>query len=125
MRNLELYGIGKVNKELHERAEVVDRIQSPGEKAARIMAWKSFVQDQISLDDGNDHTANFARLKYGEAVSVFEGVGETMDIDANRFVSVFFDELGVINKKVTKKTVQVLFYVFVALGLFGAFKLFF
>lgn len=35
------------------------------------------------------------------------------------------DELWVINKSVTKKGVQLVFYVFVALGLFGLYKIFF
>lgn len=124
MRNLDLYGIQKVNSELHQRAAVVDRIASLGEKTARIMAWQCFIQDQIQLDDSNERTANLARIKHGEAIAAFWETGEKMDIDSNTFVSHFFDELGVINKKVTKKGVQIVFYVFVALGLFGLYKLF-
>lgn len=125
MRNLDLYGIAKVNKELHERAVVVDRIPSLGEKTARIMAWQCFIHDQINLDDSNEQTANLARMKRGEAIAAFWETGDEMDIDSNQFVSHFFDELGVINKRVTKKSVQVVFYIFVALGLFGLYKLFF
>lgn len=124
MRNLDLYGIQKVNSELHQRAAVVDRIASLGEKTARIMAWQCFIQDQIQLDDSNERTANLVRIKHGEAIAAFWETGEKMDIDSNTFVSHFFDELGVINKKVTKKGVQIVFYVFVALGLFGLYKLF-
>lgn len=125
MRNLDLYGIEKVNKELHERAVMVDRIASLGEKTARIMAWQCFIQDLINLDDSNERTSNLARIKHGEAVAAFWESGDDMDIDSNQFVSIFFDELGVINKKVTKKSVQIVFYVFVALGLFGLYKVFF
>ncbi|SOB50074.1 hypothetical protein [Pseudomonas lundensis] len=125
MRNLDLYGIEKVNKELHERAVMVDRIASLGEKTARIMAWQCFIQDLINLDDSNERTSNLARIKHGEAVAAFWESGDDMDIDSNQFVSIFFDELGVINKKVTKKSVQIVFYVFVALGLFGLYKIFF
>ncbi|TPG75155.1 hypothetical protein [Pseudomonas mandelii] len=125
MRNLDLYGIAKVNKELHERAVVVDRILSLGEKTARIMAWQCFVQDQIKLDDSNERTANLARMKRGEAIEAYWETGEEMDTDSDTFVSHFFDELGVINRKVTKNSVQIIFYVFVALGLFGLYKLFF
>lgn len=124
MRNLDLYGIQKVNSELHQRAVTVDRIPSLGEKTARIMAWQCFIQDQIQLDDSNERTANLARIKHGEAIAAFWETGDEMDIDSNTFVSHFFDELGVINKKVTKKSVQIVFYVFVALGLFGLYKLF-
>ena len=125
MRNLDLYGIEKVNKELHERTVMVDRIASLGEKTARIMAWQCFIQDLINLDDSNERTSNLARIKHGEAVAAFWESGDDMDIDSNQFVSIFFDELGVINKKVTKKSVQIVFYVFVALGLFGLYKIFF
>jgi len=125
MRNLDLYGIQKVNSELHLRAVVVDRIPSLGEKTARIMAWQCFIQDLIQLDDSNERTANLARIKHGEAIAAFWETGDEMDIDSNTFVSYFFDELGIINKKVTKKGVQVVFYIFVALGLFGLYKLFF
>ncbi|EKT4455633.1 hypothetical protein H8F21_20920 [Pseudomonas sp. P66] len=125
MRNLDLYGIQKVNSELHQRALVVDRITSLGEKTARIMAWQCFIQDQIQLDDSNERTANLARIKHGEAIAAFWETGDQMDIDSNTFVSHFFDELGVINKKVTKKGVQIVFYIFVALGLFGLYKIFF
>lgn len=125
MRNLDLYGIEKVNKELHERAVMVDRIASLGEKTARIMAWQCFIQDLINLDDSNERTSNLARIKHGEAVAAFWESGDDMDIDSNQFVSIFFDELGVINKKVTKKSVQIVFYIFVALGLFGLYKIFF
>ena len=125
MRNLDLYGIEKVNKELHERAVMVDRIASLGEKTARIMAWQCFIQDLINLDDSNERTSNLARIKHGEAVAAFWESGDDMDIDSNQFVSIFFDELGVINKKVTKKSVPIVFYVFVALGLFGLYKIFF
>ncbi len=125
MRNLDLYGIEKVNKELHERAVMVDRIASLGEKTARIMAWQCFIQDLINLDDSNERTSNLARIKHGEAVAAFWESGDDMDVDSNQFVSIFFDELGVINKKVTKKSVQIVFYVFVALGLFGLYKIFF
>ncbi|CRM44965.1 hypothetical protein [Pseudomonas sp. 35 E 8] len=125
MRNLELYGLAKVNKELHERAVVVDRLSSLGEKTARIMAWQCFIQDQLQLDDRNETTSNLARIKHGEAIAAFWETGDQMDIDSDSFVSYFFDELGVINRKVTKKGVQVAFYIFVALGLFGLYKLFF
>lgn len=125
MRNLDLYGIGKVNKELHERAVVVDRIASLGEKTARIMAWQCFIQDQINLDDSNERTSNLARIKHGEAIAVFCETGDEMDIDSSLFVSHFFDELGVINRKVTKKSVQIIFYIFVGLGLFGLYKVLF
>ena len=93
MRNLDLYGIEKVNKELHERAVMVDRIASLGEKTARIMAWQCFIQDLINLDDSNERTSNLARIKHGEAVAAFWESGDDMDIDSNQFVSIFFDEL--------------------------------
>lgn len=124
MRNLDLYGIAKVNSELQARAIVVDRIPSLGEKTARIMAWQCFIQDQLNLDDSNERTSNLARIKHGEAIAAFWETGDEMDVDSNAFVSYFFDELGVINRKVTKKGVQIAFYIFVALGLFGLYKLF-
>lgn len=124
MRNIELYGHAKVNKELQERASVIERLPSEGEKTARIMAWNSFVQDQIDLEDSNERTANLAKLKYGEAVDLLPQHGLVMDLDAKKFVDHFFDELSVINRKVTNKGVQIVFYVFVALGLFGIYKIF-
>lgn len=125
MRNLDLYGIAKVHSELQARAAVVDLIPSLGEKTARIMAWKCFIQDQIQLDDSNEHTANLARIKHGEAIALFWDAGDEMDLTSDKFVSCFFDELGVINKKVTKKGVQIVFYLFVGVGLFGLYKVFF
>ncbi|MNJ21075.1 hypothetical protein D3C77_154200 [compost metagenome] len=125
MRNLDLYGIAKVNKELHERAPFVDRISSLGERTARTMAWQCFIHDQISLDSSNEQTVNLARMKRGEAIAICFETGDEMDISSDQFISYFFDELAVINKKVTKKSVQIVFYLFVALGLFGLYKLFF
>ena len=124
MRNLDLYGVATVHSVLLARAIVVDRLPSLGEKTARIMAWQCFIQDQINLEDSNERTSNLARIKHGEAIAAFWETGDEMDVDSNTFVSYFFDELGVINRKVTKKGVQIAFYIFVALGLFGLYKLF-
>lgn len=125
MRNLDLYGNQKVNTELHLRVAVIDLLPSEGEKAARMMAWGAFVDDRLKLADNNELIANLARLKYSEAKELFPSLGMNMDVEQHEFVSLFLDELGVINQKVTKKSVQVVFYIFFALGLFGIYKVFF
>lgn len=125
MRNIDLYGAAKVNKELKNREAFIVRIASAGEKSARSMVWDLFVADHLTLDDSNAQTANLANLKYAEAVERLPKYGMVMDIDSQTFVRYFFDELYVINKKVTHKGVQLVFYVFVALGLFGLYQLFF
>ncbi|MCH4870672.1 hypothetical protein [Pseudomonas sp. TMW22089] len=124
MRNIDLYGHAKVTKEFHERASYIARMSSAGEKSARSMAWDLFATDQLKIDDSNERTSNFAKLKYVEAIERLRPYGLVMDIDADTFARHFFDELCVINKKVTNKGVQIVFYVFVALALFGIYKLF-
>ena len=124
MSNVELYGRDKINRELRARAMDVAHISSPGEKSARSMAWDLFVADHLKLDDSNERTSNLARLKYSEAKERLLEYGLQMDIDSDAFARCFFDELFIINKKVTNKGVQVVFYVFVALGLFGIYQLF-
>lgn len=124
MRNIDLYGPAKVNKEFHERAAYIARMSSAGEKSARSMAWDLFAADHLKIDDSNELTANLAKLKYVEAVERLPAYGLTMDIDSDTFVRHFFDELYVINKKVTNKGVQIVFYVFVILALFGLYQLF-
>lgn len=124
MRNIDLYGPAKVNKELQDREAFIVRIPSAGEKSARSMAWDLFVADHLKLDDSNERTANLAKLKYVEAIERLRPYGLVMDVDSDTFARHFFDELCVINKKVTNKGVQIVFYVFVALALFGIFKIF-
>lgn len=125
MRNLDLYGIEKVNKELNKRALVLDRLSSDGVKTARIMAWNSFINDLIQMDSSNERCWRIAQIRYDEAVEIFNERGLSMDTDFSEFERNFADELNVINKKVTNKGVQLTFYIFVALGLFGLYKLFF
>ncbi|MFV3402454.1 hypothetical protein ACNFIC_00675 [Pseudomonas sp. NY15463] len=124
MNNVELYGCEKVNRELRARSMDIARLSSSGEKSARSMAWDLFVADHLKLDDSNERTSNLAKLKYSEAKERLPEYGLQMDIDSDAFVRYFFDELFIINKKVTNKGVQIVFYVFVALGLFGIYQLF-
>lgn len=125
MENLHLYGLAKVNQELHARAAVLDRDYSESEKLARLLAWNSFVEDRCKLDDSYSAVMGVARLRYGEAIEIMASHGRRMETDVEQFAKQFYDELFVINKKVTNKGVQWVFYAFVALGLFGLYKLFF
>ncbi|UMZ15068.1 hypothetical protein I9018_15785 [Pseudomonas sp. MPFS] len=125
MRNLELYGFSKVNKEANERVFSIGLLDSEGEKAARMMAWQCFAEDRVKIDDRNELTAKIARIKYAEALAIFEEAGVEMDIDINDFTSFFFDELIVLSRRVTQKSVQYAFYFLLALGVFGIYKLFF
>lgn len=124
MRNIDLYGPAKVNKELQDREAYIASIPSAGEKSARSMAWDLFVADHVKLDESNEQTAKLAKLKYVEAVERLPKYGLVMDIDSETFLRHFFDELYVISKKVTNKGVQMVFYVFVALALFGLYQIF-
>ncbi|MDP2745967.1 hypothetical protein [Pseudomonas sp.] len=125
MQNLELYGLGKVNTQLHARAAALDHGFSESEKTARIMAWNSFIEDHIKLDDSYERVMNVAKVRYGEACELLANYGSPMSSDLETFAKHFYDELFVINKKVTSKGVQAVFYIFVALGIFGLFKLFY
>jgi hypothetical protein len=124
MGNLALYGFDKVHRELHQRATYLNCLPSEGEKVARLMAWRAFIEDHIKLDDGNALTERLAQVKFAEASTVFSQQGLTLDITDKQFSDFFFNELGVLNRKVTMKSVQVVFYVFMALALFGLYALF-
>lgn len=124
MRNIDLYGLAKVNAELHARAALLDSKFSESEKTARIMAWNSFAQDHIKLDDSYERVINVARIRFGEAEELMASYKLSMDSDLESFTKHFYDELFEINKKVTNKGVQYVFYIFVVLGLFGLFGLF-
>lgn len=127
MRNIGIYGTERVGKAMRSRAVELEALRSEGEKAARMMAWHSFITDLVSLDDGYERVMNVARTRYGEAAELFIDSGQEMDTgyDNESFSKHFYDELFVINKRVTNKAVQATFYIFVALALFGLFKLFF
>ncbi|WGK91257.1 hypothetical protein [Pseudomonas migulae] len=125
MKNLELYGVEKVGQELRSREAELLLITSNGEKAARTMAWEMFCADQLKIDDNNTNLTRLAQIKYFHAVDLLSQYDLSMDINELRFKDCFLDELWVINKKVTKKGVQIVFYIFVALGLFGLYKMLF
>lgn len=124
MRNLELYGVEKVAQELRSRELHILSIASNGEKAARTMAWKMFCEDELKIDDNNNNLSRLAQIQYFRAVDLLPQYGLSMDVDERKFRDFFLDELWVINKSVTKKGVQLVFYLFMALGLFGSTRYF-
>ncbi|WP_409300073.1 hypothetical protein [Pseudomonas sp. KCJK8993] len=124
MRNVDLYGAEKVNKELHQRARALDRLPSDGEKTARIMAWNSFINDLIKVDDRNSRLMSVARIRYDKAVAIFDERGLYLDTSWEQFERHFYNEAGVIARKVTNKWVKAAFYICVALALFGFYKIF-
>lgn len=124
MSNLALYGFDKVSREFDLRAAYLTGLPSEGEKVARLMAWRAFMEDHIKLDDGNALTERLAQVKFAEAATVLSQQGLKLDVSPQQFTGFFFDELGVLNRKVTMKSVQIVFYVFVGLALFGLYALF-
>lgn len=89
------------------------------------MAWKMFCEDELKIDDNNNNLSRLAQIQYFRAVDLLPQYGLSMDVDERKFRDFFLDELWVINKSVTKKGVQLVFYLFVVLGLFGLYKIFF
>ncbi|AYQ14587.1 hypothetical protein [Escherichia coli] len=120
MTNLELYGIQKVQSAYHLRLREIEQLSAPGERNARIMAWNAFVDDQISLDNSNTTTGNIARIKYSELIEM-EGNVSITDTD---FIRYFFDETYIINKRVTSKKIQFVFYIFLGLAAYGIYSFF-
>lgn len=123
MGNLELYGPANVSKQLNARAEALEKAYGESEKLARLFAWNSFIESRFKLDDSYERVMNVARLRYGEAVEAMAAYGLVLETDIEEFAKLFYDELFVINKMVTHKGIQWVFYGFVALGLFGLYKL--
>ncbi|WP_272693518.1 hypothetical protein [Providencia sp. PROV039] len=122
MNNAKIYGIQKINRAYSLRLQEIDFCETSGERMARIMAWNAFINDQISLDDGNSSTNKIAQLKYVESIELNDG---DIGISEPEFINYFFDETYVINKRVTLKKIKFAFYLFLALAAYGIYAIVF
>ncbi len=84
------------------------------------MAWNAFIDDEISLDNSNTTTRNIASKKYIDFIEI----GGNVSISDTDFIHYFVKETFIINKRVTSKKIQFVFYIFLGLAAYGIYSFF-
>ncbi|MGL4224662.1 MAG: hypothetical protein ACRCSE_05965 [Vibrio sp.] len=110
MKNIELYGLGKVNAEFQKRGAEIQSKRSLGmteeESTARALAWNAFIEDDIKVDTKLELLRPAIERYYAVAVEAFREDNLSFQCSVSEFEKHFYDETYVIAKAVTNKSVQ-------------------
>lgn len=110
MKNIELYGLGRVNAEFQKRGAEIESKRSLGmteeESTARALAWNAFIEDDIKVDTKLEQLRPAIERYYAIAVEAFREDNMSFQCSVSEFEKHFYDETYVIAKAVTNKGIQ-------------------
>ena len=131
MRNVDLYGIGKVYQELQKRGHELEakayqqKVITTEEGVARIAAWNAFAEDNIKIDDTIPKLKPIIDNYYKLGITEYEKDNLSFRCSLSEFENYFYDEIDVISKAVTNKGVQIAVRLFKIIFIVSVIYLFF